>query len=84
MGSPAEGARLPPILPGATTFTVMPSAANSVARQCIMPTEPILPAETWFVISSILAPIGYVIQDVVADAMTVEVVESKSNNKRCY
>ena len=36
-----------PILPGATTFTAMPSAANSVARQCIMPTEPILPAETW-------------------------------------
>ena len=27
--------------------------------------------ETWFVISSILAPVGYVIQDVVADAMTV-------------
>ena len=37
-------------------------------------------SETWFILSSILTPIGYVIQDVVADAMTVEVVESKSTN----
>ena len=43
--------------------------------------EVFLPAETWFIISSILTPVGYVIQDVVADAMTVEAVESKSNNK---
>jgi MFS family permease len=28
----------------------------------------------WFVISTLLAPVGYVIQDVVADAMTVEAV----------
>ncbi len=34
----------------------------------------ILPAEVWFVISALLAPIGYVIQDTVADAMTVEAV----------
>ncbi|MCP9464162.1 MAG: hypothetical protein NNA25_05135 [Nitrospira sp.] len=34
----------------------------------------ILPAEVWFVISTLLAPIGYVIQDAVADAMTVEAV----------
>ena len=34
----------------------------------------ILTVETWFVISVILAPVGYVVQDVVADAMTVEVV----------
>ena len=32
----------------------------------------ILKVETWFVISVLLAPIGYVVQDVVADAMTVE------------
>ena len=31
-----------------------------------------LKVETWFVISVLLAPIGYVVQDVVADAMTVE------------
>ncbi|VAX28628.1 Folate transporter 3 [hydrothermal vent metagenome] len=34
----------------------------------------IMPAETWFVISTLLAPVGYVVQDVVADAMTVEAV----------
>ncbi len=33
-----------------------------------------LSVETWFVISVLLAPIGYVVQDVVADAMTVEAV----------
>ncbi len=32
------------------------------------------PAETWYVIAALLAPIGYVTQDVVADAMTVEAV----------
>tara|TARA_Y100000590_G_scaffold470604_1_gene666815 strand:- start:11116 stop:12774 length:1659 start_codon:yes stop_codon:yes gene_type:complete len=30
--------------------------------------------ETWFVIATLLAPTGYVVQDVVADAMTVEAV----------
>jgi len=34
----------------------------------------ILPAETWFVISTLLSPVGFVIQDAVADAMTVEAV----------
>ncbi|MBN4053163.1 hypothetical protein JYT92_00265 [bacterium AH-315-L15] len=36
--------------------------------------QKILPAEAWFVISTLLAPIGYVVQDVVADAMTVEAI----------
>lgn len=36
--------------------------------------EAIMPADKWFVISALLAPIGYVIQDCVADAMTVEAV----------
>ena len=31
-------------------------------------------AETWFVLSALLAPVGYVLQDTVADAMTVEAV----------
>jgi len=30
--------------------------------------------ESWFVLAALLAPVGYVIQDVVADAMTVEAV----------
>jgi len=34
----------------------------------------VMPAGAWFVISSLLAPIGFVIQDTVADAMTVEAV----------
>lgn len=34
----------------------------------------IAPAEAWYVTSALLAPIGYVLQDVVADAMTVEAV----------
>jgi hypothetical protein len=34
----------------------------------------IMSAEAWFVISVLLAPVGYVVQDVVADAMTVEAV----------
>jgi hypothetical protein len=33
-----------------------------------------MPVEAWFVFSALLAPVGYVVQDVVADAMTVEAV----------
>ena len=36
--------------------------------------------EVWFVISVLLSPIGYVIQDVVADAMTVEAVPVVDEN----
>jgi hypothetical protein len=34
----------------------------------------VMPAEAWYVLSALLAPVGYVLQDVVADAMTVEAV----------
>ena len=34
----------------------------------------VLNAETWFIISTLLAPIGFVLQDVVADALTVEAI----------
>ena len=34
----------------------------------------IMPYETWYVLAAILSPVGYVVQDVVADAMTVEAV----------
>lgn len=34
----------------------------------------VMPAEAWFVLSTLLAPVGYVMQDAVADAMTVEAV----------
>jgi len=34
----------------------------------------VMSAEAWFVLSVLLAPAGYIVQDVVADAMTVEAV----------
>lgn len=34
----------------------------------------VMPAEAWYVLAALLAPSGYVVQDVVADAMTVEAV----------
>ncbi len=34
----------------------------------------VMPAETWYVFAALLAPVGFVVQDVVADAMTVEAV----------
>ena len=34
----------------------------------------IMPVETWYVLSVLLAPCGYVVQDAVADAMSVEAV----------
>jgi hypothetical protein len=40
----------------------------------------ILNPESWFVIATLLAPIGYVLQDVVADAMTVEAVPKIDDN----
>ena len=36
--------------------------------------EAVMSAERWFILSALLGPVGYVIQDVVADAMTVEAV----------
>ena len=44
----------------------------------------ILSVETWFVISVILSPVGYVIQDVVADAMTVEAVPQFDKDGKNY
>ena len=43
-----------------------------------------MPAEIWFIISAILSPIGYVLQDVVADAMTVEAVPKLNKYKKKY
>ncbi len=34
----------------------------------------VMSAERWFVLAALLAPVGYMVQDVVADAMTVEAV----------
>jgi hypothetical protein len=40
----------------------------------------ILPADIWYVIATILSPPGFVIQDVVADAMTVEAVPLRNED----
>lgn len=44
----------------------------------------ILPAEIWFVLSTLLAPVGYVVQDAVADAMTVEAVPRVDDQGRPF
>ena len=40
--------------------------------------------ESWFVLAALLAPVGYVIQDVVADAMTVEAVPAVNERGIAY
>jgi hypothetical protein len=35
----------------------------------------VLPADVWYVIATLVSPVGFVLQDVVADAMTVEAVQ---------
>lgn len=45
---------------------------------------PVMTVEAWFVLSVLLSPIGYVIQDVVADAMTVEAVPLVDGDGRLY
>ncbi len=44
----------------------------------------IMPVEAWFVLSTLLAPVGYVVQDVVADAMTVEAVPVVDSDGRPF
>ncbi len=43
-----------------------------------------LPAATWYVLSALLAPLGYVIQDVVADAMTIEAVPTVDHTGQAF
>ena len=40
----------------------------------------ILPVDTWYVLAVMLSPVGYVLQDVVADAMTVEAVPTRRDD----
>lgn len=44
----------------------------------------VLPAEAWYIIAALLAPSGYVVQDVVADAMTVEAVPLYDDHGRRF
>jgi hypothetical protein len=52
------------------------SAPSSMARY--------MSVEAWYVLSALLSPLGYVIQDVVADAMTVEAVPVVDDAGRPY
>ena len=52
------------------------SAPSSMARY--------MSVEAWYVLSALLSPLGYVIQDVVADAMTVEAVPVVDDSGRPY
>ncbi len=45
---------------------------------------PYMTVEAWFVFSALLAPIGYVVQDVVADAMTVEAVPTSDDQGTAF
>ena len=45
---------------------------------------PYMTVEAWFVFSALLAPVGYVVQDVVADAMTVEAVPTTDNQGTAF
>jgi BT1 family len=44
----------------------------------------LMPVAAWYVLSALLAPVGYVVQDVVADAMTVEAVPLLDEQGRPY
>lgn len=44
----------------------------------------VMPVEAWFVLAMLLSPTGFVVQDVVADAMTVEAVPMVDANGEPY
>ncbi len=44
----------------------------------------VMPAASWFVIAALLSPVGYMVQDAVADAMTVEAVPRADERGRPY
>ena len=53
----------------AASLTIMLILINSPSLL-----HPSMSVESWFVLAAILSPVGFVLQDVVADAMTVEAV----------
>lgn len=46
--------------------------------------DAIMPVENWYVLAALLAPSGYVVQDVVADAMTVEAIPAADSTGAAY
>ena len=55
---------------------LMAASYGIIASLLLMPEamRAIAPAASWYVLSALLAPVGFVLQDVVADAMSVEAV----------
>ncbi len=44
----------------------------------------IMPVELWYIVSALLAPLGHVLQDVVADAMTIEAIPLVDEEGQAY
>ena len=44
----------------------------------------VMAVQAWYVLAALLAPVGYVVQDVVADAMTVEAVPAVDENGKPF
>jgi hypothetical protein len=63
----------------ATSLLIM---VGLIARPDAM--RAVMTAEHWFVLSTLLAPTGYMLQDAVADAMTVEAVPRVDDQGRPY
>lgn len=65
---------------------LMATSYAIIAGLLIMPAEMarIMPANAWFVTSALLAPCGFVLQDIVADAMSVEAVPHRTPEGGAY
>lgn len=59
---------------------LMATSYGIIAGLLMMPDEMarIMPANAWYVTSALLAPCGFVLQDIVADAMSVEAVPHRT------
>ncbi|EBA17695.1 hypothetical protein RSK20926_18192 [Roseobacter sp. SK209-2-6] len=65
---------------------LMASSYGIIASLLLMPGAMVTlaPAASWYVLSALLAPVGFVLQDVVADAMSVEAVPHRRPDGTAY
>jgi hypothetical protein len=65
---------------------LMASSYGIIAGLLMIPDEMarIMPANAWYVTSALLAPCGFVLQDIVADAMSVEAVPHRTPEGDTY
>ena len=59
----------------ATSLLIMVGLTGHTDRMAAM-----LPVDIWYIISVLISPIGFILQDVVADAMTVEAVPTVTDD----